>query len=76
MILSQCCALQKVYGKTNNEIETLVEGFNLIIGEKESLDDIKTAFMQYMRENSDIPAPSDIVKILKLIRHKKGIITL
>ena len=73
ILLSQCCVLQKTYGKSQAEIETLVEGFNMILGDRDAMDDIQKAFMEYMKHNADIPAPSDIVKILKKIRHMKGV---
>jgi hypothetical protein len=45
----------------------------MILGDRDAMDDIQKAFMEYMKHNADIPAPSDIVKILKKIRHMKGV---
>lgn len=75
-MLSQCCVLQKTYGKSQAEIETLVEGFDMILGDGDSMDDVRRAFLDYMKNNADIPSPSDIIKNLKNIRHKKGVVTL
>jgi len=62
-LLSQACALQKAYGKTASEIETLVEGFNFIL-EDYVFQEIKDAMMVYIKTQHDVPAPSDLIKIM------------
>lgn len=61
--LSQVCALQKQYGKTQAELETLVEGFCWAL-EDYPMDRILSALAQYVRIKSDIPAPADLVAII------------
>ncbi|MBP3958366.1 hypothetical protein J8F10_24215 [Gemmata sp. G18] len=61
--LSQVCALQKQYGKTQAELETLVEGFCWAL-EDYPMDRILGALAQYVRTKSDIPAPADLVAII------------
>lgn len=63
-ILSQVCALQKQYGKTQAELETLVEGFSWVLADYPMPKIIK-AFREYVISHSDIPAPSDIIKLIK-----------
>lgn len=58
--------MQKQYGKTAEELETLVEGFAYLLAEY-GLYDIREAFMRYIKTEPDIPAPSDIIKIIKKI---------
>lgn len=63
-MLGRICVLQKTYGKTQAELETLVEGFAWILAEHE-LSDIRDAFKEYITRKSDIPAPADIIKIIE-----------
>lgn len=70
-MLSQVCALQKQYGKTQAELETLVEGFHWLLSDYH-IADIKTAFREYMLEHSDIPAPADIKKIIEKLIEEPG----
>lgn len=63
-IISQACALQKQYGKTRQELETLVEGFAWALASYK-IQDITKAFRVYVKNNSDIPAPNDILKIIE-----------
>lgn len=68
-LLSQCCALQKQYGKTPAELETLVEGFSWALADY-TMQQIITAMREYVRNASDIPAPADIIKIIEAEREK------
>lgn len=63
LALSKVCALQKQYGKTQAELETLVEGFCWVLGGY-PMERILDALAQYVRRNSDIPAPSDLANII------------
>lgn len=63
-ILSQICALQKNYGKTQTELETLVEGFSWALAGY-SMRQIIPAMRKYVLNNSDIPSPSDIIRIIE-----------
>lgn len=62
-ILSQVCALQKAYGKSPAELETLVEGFSWALADY-SMPKIIKALREYVLTHSDIPAPADIISIL------------
>lgn len=64
MLLAQICALQKAYGKTPEELETLVEGFSFMLDGFE-IHEIMRAMRDYILEKSDIPAPADIVAIIR-----------
>lgn len=61
--LGKVCALQKQYGKTQAELKTLVEGFCWVLADY-PMPVILDALAQYIRHNSDIPAPADLVKII------------
>ncbi|WP_149111453.1 hypothetical protein [Limnoglobus roseus] len=63
-LLSRICALQKGYGKTQAELETLVEGFSwALVGYP--MSDVNLAFQAYIVTQSDIPAPADIIKLIR-----------
>jgi hypothetical protein len=61
--LSKVCALQKQYGKSATDLETLVEGFLWVLGNY-PMNEILLGIAEYVKRNSDIPAPADIVKII------------
>lgn len=63
-LLSQICALQKVYGKTQDELEVLVEGFAWALAEYD-MQQIVSAMRKYIIAHSDVPAPADIVKLIQ-----------
>lgn len=56
--------MQKQYGKTPAELEILVEGFSWVLAGY-TMPKILAAIREYITHNSDIPAPADIVKIIK-----------
>lgn len=58
-LIGQICSIQKVYSKSGEDIETLVEAFSLIL-ERFTMQQIKEAMMSYISEKPDIPTPSDI----------------
>ena len=62
-MLSNICSLQKMYGKTQSELEILVEGFSWALGSYK-MREISEGFQEYIRNNSDIPAPNDIKKLI------------
>ena len=64
ILLGQICALQKQYGKKPEELEVLVEGFSVVLADF-SIGKIKAALFEYIKKNSDIPAPADIIKIIE-----------
>jgi hypothetical protein len=71
-LLSQTCALQKAYGKTQAELETLVEGFSWALAEYR-MPEIIRGMREYILTHSDIPAPADIIKIIDAKRHAEAV---
>lgn len=63
VILSQICKMQKAYGKTAFDLETIVSGF-LMFMEEYHMADILRGLKEYMKLKNDIPAPSDIIAII------------
>lgn len=63
-MLEKICALQKQYGKTPAELEVLVEGFSWVLADY-NIVEIQDAMMEYISNNNDIPAPYDIIKIIR-----------
>lgn len=61
--LAQVCALQRQFGKTEGELETLVEGICWAIPDH-PMDAVLDAIKVYIRNHSDIPAPNDLLDIL------------
>src|SRR3990167_10013519 len=62
--LALACILQKTYGKTPAELETLTDGFLWVLGDDFPVADIVTAIGRYCRRQPDLPAPADIANIL------------
>ena len=61
--ISKLCALQKQYGKTAAELETLLDGYLWL------LDDLPTptilgAMREYANRHNDIPTPADIRNVV------------
>lgn len=61
--ISKACALQKQYGKTAAELETLLDGYLWILDDIPTTD-ILMGMKQYISENNDIPTPADIRAVL------------
>lgn len=55
--------MQKQYGKTTGQLETVVKGFAwLLDGYDYKL--VVNGLKQYLRRHNDIPSPSDIINII------------
>lgn len=63
LALGKVCALQKQYGKTAAELETLVEGFCWIL-EDYPMPAILQAMKTYVAQKADIPTPADLKAII------------
>lgn len=63
-VLGKACALQKQYGKSQTELGVLVDGFSYALDGFDP-QEINAAFMEYIKTKSDIPAPADILNILR-----------
>lgn len=64
--------MQKQYGKSQSELETLVDGFAWVLADY-GMDEIALGFAEYIKSNSDIPAPADIKKIIDSSRYYASI---
>ena len=64
--------MQKAYGKTQAEFETLVEGFAWALAGYE-LSEVVRAFRSYVVSHSDIPAPADIIRLVQAARPYDGL---
>lgn len=63
IIIGRVFDLQKQFGKQTTQLETIVEGF-LWAMEGYPPADVVRGFAEYIRRHSDMPTPSDIVKII------------
>lgn len=63
LALGQVCELQKRYGKTANNLETLVSGFLWLL-EGIPINEILAAMKSYVLAKNDIPTPSDLLNII------------
>lgn len=63
LALGKICQLQRQYGKTEAELEVLVEGFCWILPDY-TMEAILGAIQQFVRKRADIPTPADIEAIL------------
>lgn len=64
VLLSQVCILQRQYGKTKAELEGLVDGMLWALDDIEVVD-ITSAVREFVRENPNIPTPSDIIALIR-----------
>lgn len=62
-VLAQTCQMQKTFGKEPGDIKTMVQGFAHFLGDQK-IEDVISALEAYVRRNSDIPAPSDLLNII------------
>lgn len=63
IVIGQAFDMQKQFGKTTGQLENIVNGFCWIM-EPYPVEIVMRAFAQYIRERSDMPTPSDLVKII------------
>lgn len=61
--LARVCALQQQYGKTEAELETLVEGFCWALADY-PMESIIDAIGRHIRKSPTIPTPADIEAII------------
>lgn len=62
-ILFQCFQALKLYGKEPEALEGTVAMFQLVLADY-SIEQIRDGFAQYLKRNSEMPAPADIVNII------------
>lgn len=63
LALSRVCALQRQYGKTDAELETLVEGFCWVLGDY-SMGLILAGIAEFVKRSNEIPTPADIANLV------------
>jgi hypothetical protein len=61
--LAMVCAMQNQYGKTDAELELIVEGFCLVLKEY-PMETILVAIHKHTKNNNSIPTPADIENII------------
>ncbi len=64
--LINCYLALNVYGKTPEDLPAIYKVFDLVL-EGIQTDIIELAFIQWLRESRDMPAPADIYKLCKII---------
>jgi hypothetical protein len=62
--LFQCFDALKVYGKDPEQLQNLNSVFQMVLADY-TLDQVRKAFSFYLKHNSDLPAPADIVNIIE-----------
>lgn len=62
--LSKICILQRQYGKTESDLEVLVEGFVWAL-EGYDFEEMLVAIKDFIRADPNIPTPSDVIKIIE-----------
>lgn len=67
--LISCYLALNVYGKTPEDLPAIYKVFDLVL-EGVQPDIIQLAFVQWLRDSSDMPTPSDIYKLCKIISGK------
>lgn len=65
-MVGQCFETLATYGKTTEELGSMVKMFQATLAEYEP-DDIKAAFIGHLKNNSVMPAPADIIGRIKEI---------
>ena len=63
-MITQCFDVLKVYGKEPEQIKNTIKAFILTLAGF-SMEQINSAFIAYLSDNSEMPTPSDIVKLIK-----------
>lgn len=62
--LFQCFESLKVYGKEPEQMKSVNSMFQLVLSDY-NIEDIRRAFAYYLKHNTDLPAPADIVNIIE-----------
>lgn len=63
LLLVDCFASLNTFGKTPEQFEGIIRIFQLILG-KYSYKIIHQAFIKYLENNSEMPTPANIIKII------------
>lgn len=71
-MIRQCFSILDTYGKTKEDLEFLMEAMILDLKGYSTLR-IEEAFTAWRRENTKIPTPADIIKLVKEGRRKQAV---
>jgi len=63
-LLTQCFDALKVYGKEPEQVVNLIKVFVMVLGDY-TFEQVHAAFRTYLKQSNELPAPSDIVKIIE-----------
>jgi len=63
-MLMACFESQKVYGKEPESMASALKVFNMVLADY-SIKQIMDAFKFHLRNNAEMPTPSDIVKVIE-----------
>lgn len=53
-----------VYGKEPEQLENIDKIFQMVLGDYK-IEAIEKAFINYLKEKSEMPTPADIIKIIR-----------
>lgn len=62
--VAQCFEALKTYGKEPEQMVAVANMFQMVLADY-PIDKIKAAFKTYLKTNSDMPAPADIVRLIE-----------
>lgn len=63
-MLAQCYDGLKVYGKTPAQLTNTIKLFALALADQQ-IDDVQAAFLAYLKNHPEMPAPSDILGYIR-----------
>jgi len=63
LLVRQCFDVLDTFGKTPEQLTNIIKGFVVQLSEY-SYDQVRAAFRQYLKRNSKMPCPADIVNII------------
>lgn len=66
-VIGRVFDLQKQYGKTTSQLETIVDGFLWALAGY-SVEQVTDGFRKYISRKSDMPTPADIINIIDPIK--------
>lgn len=63
MLITVCFDTLKTYGKTFEQLDSIIKLFELVLKEYD-IKTIEEAFLRYVQSESEMPTPHDIIKII------------
>lgn len=66
----QCFEALNVYGKTTEQLGTIIKAHQVVLGHHDQAD-IRKAYTEHLENNSTMPAPADIaLRIKSYVKHR------